>query len=515
MTRTMLIRLSVILVLIFTVTACATNPVTGRTELNLVSEREEIQIGNQQYLPAQQQQGGLYQVDQALTSYVTEVGNRLAAVSDRSLPYEFVVLNNSQPNAWALPGGKIAVNRGLLTSLDSEAELAAVLAHEIVHAAARHGAKSVERNMLLQGAVMLTAVSVDDSDYSNYIVGGAQLGAQLLNQRYSRKAELEADEYGMQYMARAGYDPEAAVALQRKFVDLSKNKSRNWLTGLFASHPPSTERVAKNIEHLAAIEAQQRKDWETGGARYKQRLAYLDSKRAAYEAFDQAKTLASSETDVAASRVRQALSIEPREPRFHGLKADILLHEGDFRDAITNYNEALSRDDNYYEYYLGRGLSYSKIGDRTLARADLEMSNKLLPTAVATNELGNLSLVEGKRTEAKRHFSQVMASRGPLRESARSSFIRLDLADNPEDYFSIQSTVLEGELVSLVANNSGHSLSSINVSFSAVINGEETRTTIPVRRVSADSEIPVRPGWRLKSEDAVSNLRVTVTSARL
>ena len=86
-----------------------------------------------------------------LTTYVNEVGQKLAAVADRKLPYEFVVLNNSVPNAWALPGGKIAVNRGLLTELQNEAELAAVLGHEIVHAAARHGAKAQERGTMHAG----------------------------------------------------------------------------------------------------------------------------------------------------------------------------------------------------------------------------------------------------------------------------------------------------------------------------------------------------------------------------
>ena len=88
-----------------------------------------------------------------LTTYVNEVGQKLAAVADRKLPYEFVVLNNPVPNAWALPGGKIAVNRGLLTELKNESELAAVLGHEIVHAAARHGAKAQERGTLLQAGI--------------------------------------------------------------------------------------------------------------------------------------------------------------------------------------------------------------------------------------------------------------------------------------------------------------------------------------------------------------------------
>src|SRR3970040_2681901 len=104
---------------------CTINPVTGERELALVSATDEVAIGEAQYFPSQQMQGGDYVRHPALTQYVNEVGQKLAAVSDRALPYEFVVLNSSVPNAWALPGGKIAVNRGLLVELESGAGLAA------------------------------------------------------------------------------------------------------------------------------------------------------------------------------------------------------------------------------------------------------------------------------------------------------------------------------------------------------------------------------------------------------
>ena len=139
--------------------ACTTNPVTGEKELALVSESTELQIGSQQYGPMRQMQGGDLMVDPELAAYVNEVGQRLASVADRRLPYEFVVLNNSVPNAWALPGGKIAVNRGLLLELENEAQLAAVLSHEVVHSAARHGAKGMERDMMLKGAVRVAGIA--------------------------------------------------------------------------------------------------------------------------------------------------------------------------------------------------------------------------------------------------------------------------------------------------------------------------------------------------------------------
>ena len=129
-----------VLLIVSVLAGCGVNPVTHEREIQFVSEAQEIQLGEQNYSPTRQTEGGDLEVMPEITAYINEVGQKLAAVSDRKLPYEFTVLNNSVPNAWALPGGKIAVNRGLLTALNNESELAAVLGHEIVHAAARHGA---------------------------------------------------------------------------------------------------------------------------------------------------------------------------------------------------------------------------------------------------------------------------------------------------------------------------------------------------------------------------------------
>ena len=139
---------------------CTTNPVTGQQELALVSTEQEIALGRKNYGPYRQAEGGDYVLEPALTRYVNEVGQKLARVSDRKLPYEFSVINDSTPNAWALPGGKIAINRGLLVELGSEAELAAVLGHEIVHAAARHTAQGIQRGWLLDGTLMAAGIAL-------------------------------------------------------------------------------------------------------------------------------------------------------------------------------------------------------------------------------------------------------------------------------------------------------------------------------------------------------------------
>ncbi|MFT7218545.1 MAG: putative Zn-dependent protease [Candidatus Azotimanducaceae bacterium] len=510
----MIIRTFLVFFIAALVQGCATNPVTGKNELSLVSSAQELAIGEQQYVPTQQTEGGQYLVDAALTAYVQEVGNRLAAVSDVKLPYEFVVLNNSTPNAWALPGGKIAINRGLLVQLDNEAELAAVLAHEIVHAAARHGAKSVGRGMLLQGAVALTAISLQDSGYANYILGGASLGAQLVSQRYGRQAELESDLYGMEYMARAGYDPAAAISLQKKFVALNKSKNPGWLEGLFMSHPPSQQRVDQNTETSSTLKAANVKDWEVGKQRYQNRLAYLNSKSEAYQAFDQAVTLrAKKENEVALRRINRAISIEPREPRFYGFRANLSLNENAFDQAILQYSEALSRDDAYYEYYLGRGLAYARTGLKEQAKIDLERSTSLLPTALAANELGAIALAGGERATAKSYFRKAANANTPVGQQAALNFIRLDLADNPAPYFTVTAAVNNGNITILVVNKSGINVSRTGIDVAILLNGEEYRKQIQSGPIAADGQVRLATGWRLESPDELKAAKGIVVAA--
>lgn len=225
---------------------CAVNPVTGHRELSLLSTADEIEMGERSYVPLQQMNGGQYQVDPKIAKYVSAVGQRVAQHSDRALPYEFVVVNDSTPNAWALPGGKIAIHRGLLVELENEAELAAILAHEIVHAAAKHGANQMQNELLFGAAGLGVAYSVDDKKHARAIVAATDIGLHLADRKFSRDDERLADRHGMKYMYLAGYDTSAAVSLQEKFVAMKQGRESNWLTGLFATHPPSQERVEHN-----------------------------------------------------------------------------------------------------------------------------------------------------------------------------------------------------------------------------------------------------------------------------
>jgi predicted Zn-dependent protease len=441
--------------------ACSVNPVTGKREMVLMSPAQEIEMGKQYYAPMQQSQGGAYDVDPELTAYVQRVGNKVAAQSTVNLPYEFVVLNNSVPNAWALPGGKIAINRGLLTELESESELAAVLGHEAVHAAARHSAKQQSTAMLAQVGVMGTMIVAGDSDYGSLIAGGASVLAQAGLARYGRSAELESDYYGMQYLSAAGYDPQGAVTLQETFLRLSEGHKSDWVSGLFASHPPSRERVDTNIETANALP----KGGMRGEREYQAAIKKTRDLVPAYEAYDEGrKALAEEKIDEALAKASQALDLFPGEANFHALRGDIRLLQDNYDWAATNYSRAIERRDDFFYYYLQRGLARKELGQSSAAASDLERSLEMLPTAPAHYALGDIAYDNGDTSGAIEHYKIVAKSDDKLGQAATAKLVKLDLSSNPGAYIrSDCSADGSGDLIVSIRNDTTVEITGIAV----------------------------------------------------
>jgi beta-barrel assembly-enhancing protease len=394
--KTFTIRLTTFLIVCVStavLSGCTVNPVTGKSELSLLDESREIELGTQQYQPSQQAQGGLYTSDPQLTDYVSRVGQNLARAADRRLPYEFVIIDDSTPNAWALPGGKIAINRGLLLRLSSEAELAAVLSHEIVHAAARHGAQSIERNLLISGVLSAagSAIGSSDSRYSDLLDNGAQIGAQFIVSSYGRDAELESDRYGMLYMVRAGYDPAAAVSLQETFVALSKDRSSNWLEGLLASHPPSQERVTRNRQTAARLSETVTINLTQGFDHYRANLSRLGELSPAYDlTTDALNALNANDLNQATIFINEALRLTDSEAAIHGAAGQISLALKKPREAESHFSAAIKINETYFRYYLGRGFAHKALGQFESARKDLEASQRLFQTEAANRALNEL-----------------------------------------------------------------------------------------------------------------------------
>lgn len=423
--------------LALTVAACSVNPVTGESEFSLLSMDAEVAVGEKNYLPTRQAQGGDYRVHPHIQRYINDVGRRLVKVADNAeLPYEFVVINNSVPNAWALPGGKIALNRGLLMHLKDEAQLAAVLAHEIVHAAARHGASQQTRGALLQLGANALQAGAAGQPFQRVAELATSLGGSAWLAKYSRKDELEADLHGMRYMHRAGYEPVAAVELQQTFLALNgsdKSQKTHWFGELFASHPPSSKRVAANQATARKLGSGSRYT-----ERYERMIAPLKVDALAYRAArDADRALAKNAPDKALALLDQAVSIQPEESIFWRLRGDAWRQLKNLHNAELAYTTAITKNSIFYLNFLARGeLRYDQ-GQTDAALADIQQSYDLLPTERASYYLGIVARDQGQLRRAKMHLQAASAQPSALGKRAQRALINLYLESAPQQLFNV------------------------------------------------------------------------------
>jgi predicted Zn-dependent protease len=231
---------------------CATNPATGRRQLILMSEQEEVQVGRQNNEEIRRQMG-VYN-DPELQRYVATVGARLARESHRpALPWTFTVVDEPAVNAFALPGGFIYLTRGILPFLRNEAELAGVLGHEIGHVDARHSAEAYSKEQA--SSLLLGAASVlSPGTRPLQGLAGAGLGALFL--KYGREAELESDRLGVGYAATSGWDPRGVPSMLNTLARLdNSNGTRRGVPNWAMTHPPAEDRVVRVQEAVAAAPA--------------------------------------------------------------------------------------------------------------------------------------------------------------------------------------------------------------------------------------------------------------------
>lgn len=227
--------------------ACATNPATGQRQLSLVSESQEIAIGESAAADVRRTVGLVE--NRALQSYVAATGLALARTSERPrLPWSFQAVDDPTPNAFALPGGFIFVTRGMLNLMDSEAELASVLGHEIGHVTARHSVTAISRQQLAQLGLGLGGIFFPEVQPFGQAIGA---GLELLFLKHGRDAERQADELGMRYAVSRNYDAEEGIdvfeSLQR-----SGDEQRSALPSWLSTHPSPAERIATMRQRVNA-----------------------------------------------------------------------------------------------------------------------------------------------------------------------------------------------------------------------------------------------------------------------
>lgn len=243
-----IVRIILISAAILAVIACAINPVSGKKELMFFSEKQEIAMGQETDLQIQQQ-FGIYE-DKGLNEYVNRIGQSMVRYSQRpNLQHHFAVLDTPVVNAFAAPGGFIYVTRGIMALMNSEAELAAVLGHEMGHVAARHSMKQLSGQMLASiGLVLGSALSKDVAKFA----GLAGIGMQLLFLKFSRSDEYQADSLGIRYARQAAYSPGEMLRFFTALENMSAESGGSRLPSFLSTHPLTKARIAKVKEMVSS-----------------------------------------------------------------------------------------------------------------------------------------------------------------------------------------------------------------------------------------------------------------------
>ena len=360
---------------------CAKNPVTGQSQFMLVSEEQEIKM-DREASPQQLSNDYGRTQDMALNGYVNGVGLSMSSRSHRpQMPYNYNVVNANYVNAYAFPGGTIACTRGILLEVDNEAELAALLGHETGHVNARHTASRMSSQMVIGGVAGLGGAVIGakyGGTWGSLAGGIGGLGAGLLLASYSRDDERQADALGMEYMTRAGYNPDGMIGLMEMLNEQHESEP-SALEVMFATHPMSSERLATarkrvNEHYLGA------KQYAFYRERYMDNTADLRTLGPAIKDMQQAEKLGGQKKyPQAEGKMDTALHLAPDDYTGLLLMSKLLIAQKKYNEALAyaRHAQQVYPDEAQANQVSGVLLVQAKQYDQ--AHASFEAYDKALP----------------------------------------------------------------------------------------------------------------------------------------
>ena len=388
-------------------TGCATNPVTGKSQLMLMSEEQEIEI-DKNYAPVQFSSDYGKVQDRKLSAYIQKTGKGMTNQTHRShMPYSFQVVNATYINAYAFPGGSIAITRGILLSIDNEAELAALVGHELGHVNARHTAQQMTKGTLTQAVVGGLSVATGATLGS----GAGQLASQLgmisagaLLASYSRENEREADALGLEYMVRSGYGADGFVGLMDMLNSQSKSK-HSAIELMFATHPMSDERYQTAIQ---SVQTQYKNDRKKPlyRERYMDNIASLRRIKGAIDAMQKGeKKMINKKYDEAESQFNRALKIAPNDYTALVMMSKCQFVKEDWSKTKRYTTRAKKVYPGEAQAWQISGIVNLKTEKYAAAFADFDQYDKLLPGSPKTTFFkGYAKEKMGKRDEAAKYY---------------------------------------------------------------------------------------------------------------
>jgi tetratricopeptide (TPR) repeat protein len=309
------------------------------------------------------------------------------------------------------------------------------------------------------------------------------------------------------------------VTLQETFVRLSEqgNRRQSWLEGLFASHPPSIERVEQNKRTVTELGS----GGELGTERYAAQMAQLLKLKPAYDKHDEALAAAQKKDYPTAARLAaEAGKMVPKEGRFQQLLGDIELAQKRHKEALPHYEKAIDLNPNYFGSYLGGGIAQLQLGNKVRAEEWLTKSADLLPTAPAAYHLGNMARERGEPAKAMQYYKAAAGSDSSFGQLATVELVRMELPQNPGNYIAVAGQVAaNGRVMVVIENRAPVAVANIQVTPVMIdAAGRILQQGTPVRiagklgpkeRVASDAGIGVVP------QEQLANLRFRVDAAQV
>jgi predicted Zn-dependent protease len=383
-----------LLLMLLPLSACITDPVTGKSSFGIdMSEEAEIEMGLG-YAPSfRSQYEGAYP-DAALNAYCGKIVLGMARNSHRpDLPWTFTILNSSQVNAFALPGGTVCITRGLLWQLDSEAEFAGVMGHEIGHVSHRHSVKQQSNQTIYQVLVAAAAVAVEvsDAEYGEEIVAAGAIGGQLLLLSYSRDQESESDNRGVEYAYDAGYDPRELAGVFELFKELKAESGGSAPPVWLSTHPLDDDRIlevyAEVDEKYPAVAKSNGKGLVKTTPEWERLMAKLRQDQKVYNDYDRAAdAFAEAVKSNNAGALRQVLATMQQCSRRLPSHAIFVSGEGvvhyqmrQWSTAKARFKKAISMQGDLFEPHYYLSLIEMSEGNSSSAIRSAQAAERLWP----------------------------------------------------------------------------------------------------------------------------------------
>ncbi len=396
------------------------DPLTGKKVYTLLPPEKEIQIGKM-YVPlAIEQNNGRYP-DKEVQEYVSHLGEKIAKVVPRKLNYKFYVVNTSAINAFALPGGFIFVNRGLILTLNKEDELAGVIAHELGHVNARHHARFLEKMYGLSILYNIAAIFAYQTRYGDILLQFGKIGAQLLSLKWSRDQEKEADILGIRFAYEAGYDPRGLLDTFKIFEKLHKTEEPEWLL----THPLPKTREQYVQQLISKYDLSKHLIVDT--PEFHKIKQKLEKTKKSFDLYDKAvKALSKKRPDFdkALKLLDESIKLYPDNNASLTARAFIYADKEMFKKASEDAIKAATLDDMYFSPHFIAGYSLFKLKNYKKSIDYLKRAEELIPSFPDTYYyLGRDYEALGKYRLAAEYYRKALklsdGKRGWERDAAR------------------------------------------------------------------------------------------------